>query len=60
MPESKCAECSMKARYDKNPDSIISRIWKWHLGWCPGWKSYLKSLPENERNEMIRKYSPKK
>ena len=21
----------MKSRYDKNPNSIISKIWKWHL-----------------------------
>lgn len=55
--ESKCASCSMKLRYDKKPNSIISKIWKWHLGWCPGWKSYLKSLSENERNEVIKKYS---
>lgn len=57
MKESKCSNCSMKSRYDKNPNSIISKIWKWHLTWCPGWKSYLKYLPENEKNEMIKKYS---
>lgn len=60
MKESKCSDCIMRARYDRNPDSLISKIWKWHLGWCPGWKSYLKSLPENERNEIIRKYGLKK
>lgn len=56
MKESKCANCSMKERYDKKPHSLISKIWKWHLGWCPGWKAYLTSLPENERNEVIKKY----
>jgi len=56
MKESKCSNCSMKSRYDKNPNSIISKIWKWHITWCPGWKSYLKSLPENEKKEIIKKY----
>ena len=60
MKESKCASCSMKSRYDKKPDSIISKIWKWHLTWCPGWRAYLKSLPENEKNEIIKKYGSKK
>lgn len=56
MKESKCSNCSMKSRYDKNPNSIINKIWKWHITWCPGWKSYLKSLPENEKKEIIKKY----
>ncbi|MBN2159683.1 MAG: hypothetical protein JW807_09825 [Spirochaetes bacterium] len=52
----KCAECPMKARYDRDPRSIISRIWKWHIKWCPGWKSYLASLPEDERKKVIEQY----
>jgi hypothetical protein len=60
MKESKCADCSMKSRYDINPNSIISRIWKWHLSWCPGWKAYLKSLPENEKTEVMKKYGQRK
>lgn len=56
MKESKCSNCTMKSRYDRNPNSIISKIWKWHTTWCPGWKSYLKSLPENEKKEIIKKY----
>jgi hypothetical protein len=47
----------MKSRYDKNPNTLISKIWKWHLTWCPGWKSYLKHLPDDERNEVIKRYS---
>lgn len=52
----KCATCPMRARYDKNPKSLLSRIWKWHIGWCPGWKSYLASLPEAERKKIIEQY----
>lgn len=50
----------MKSRYDKKPDSLLSKVWKWHLRWCPGWKGYLKTLPENEKNEIIKKYGLKK
>lgn len=46
----------MKKRYDRNPASLLSRIWKWHTGWCPGWKSYLQSLPDKEREEAFTKY----
>ena len=60
MTENKCANCSMRARYEKKPDSLISKIWKWHLNWCPGWKAYLMSRPENERNEIIIKYGSKR
>jgi hypothetical protein len=52
----KCATCPMRARYDNNPRALISRIWKWHTGWCPGWKSYLSSLPEDERKKVIERY----
>ncbi len=53
---SKCEKCKFRAVYDKKPQSILGRIWKWHIGWCPGWKSYMKSLPEAEREKMAEKY----
>jgi hypothetical protein len=34
----------------------LGRLWRWHAGWCPGWKSYMKSLPEEERRELAEKY----
>ncbi len=57
MKEKKCVHCSMRLYYDKKPKSIIGRIWKWHITWCPGWKSYIKSLPVNEKNKITEKYS---
>ena len=51
-----CENCPLRARYDRNPKSILSRIWKWHTSWCPGWKSYLNSLPDEERAKIIEKY----
>ncbi len=52
----KCADCAMRARYDRNPKSIIGRMWKWHISWCPGWKSYMASLPGDERAKIAAKY----
>ncbi len=37
---SRCEQCPFRGYAEKNPDKLISRIWKWHTGWCPGWKKY--------------------
>ena len=52
----RCAQCRFRARYDKDPQAVLSRIWKWHTGWCPGWKGYLKSLPDEARRKLIERY----
>ncbi len=59
MSEAKCANCSMRANYDKNPKSLLGRFWRWHIGFCPGWKGYMKSLSESEKNALKVKYSLK-
>ena len=51
-----CEKCRLRARYDKHPRSLLGRIWKWHIGWCPGWKAYLKSIPDAARRELIERY----
>lgn len=51
-----CEKCIMRASYDKNPQSFLGLIWKWHIGWCPGWKSYIKSLPDEKHLEVVEKY----
>ena len=51
-----CEKCRLRAKYDRNPRSIIGRIWKWHIGWCPGWKSYMRSLPQEERDKVAERY----
>ncbi len=56
MSNKGCAKCSMRVRYDRNPASILGRLWKWHIGWCPRWKSYLKSLPDEERRALEEQY----
>ncbi len=56
MSKIKCAECSMRAKYDKNPKSLIGRFWKWHTKFCPGWKKYLDTLNDMEKQAVLMKY----
>ena len=60
MAEQNCENCAWRAKYDKNPQSLLGRLWKWHAGWCPGWKTYMNSLPEDKRNIIARDYNMKK
>ena len=60
MAEHNCANCGFRAKYDKNPKSILGRMWRWHAGWCPGWKAYITSLPKEERVDLAKKYDLKK
>ena len=46
--ESKCHVCGLRARAEEKPKSLISRLWRWHTNWCPGWKAYVKELESKE------------
>ena len=39
-----CAVCPLHKRADANPKGFIARIWRWHTGWCPGWRGYQAAL----------------
>ncbi|THB72804.1 MAG: hypothetical protein D3926_24925 [Desulfobacteraceae bacterium] len=56
MAKHNCETCKFRATYDKNPGSLLGRIWRWHAGWCPGWKRYMTSLPEGDRRSLAEKY----
>jgi len=60
MAEPRCAACPFRARYDGNPQSLLGRLWRWHANWCPGWKAYMRSLPDEERVALAGKYGMKK
>jgi len=45
----KCETCGLRARSERNPNSIIAKIWRWHTKWCPGWKSYQKYLASQQQ-----------
>lgn len=42
--ESNCHNCGLRARAEQKPQSLLSRLWRWHTGWCPGWKAYVREL----------------
>lgn len=44
-----CENCRVRRLAEKKPQSLIARIWRWHTGWCPGWKSYQRSLAAAEK-----------
>lgn len=44
--EMSCATCGFRQKAEANPKSFMARLWKWHTGWCPGWKAYQKALAE--------------
>lgn len=56
MQDSPCARCRFRARYDRDPRSLLGRLWRWHAGWCPGFRAYLKSLPAEERQALADRY----
>jgi hypothetical protein len=39
-----CETCPMRQKADANPKAFLSRLWRWHTGWCPGWKTYQAHL----------------
>lgn len=48
--ESKCETCGMRIRAEKNPDALLSKIWRWHTKWCPGWKKYQQELAKQQQS----------
>ena len=60
MPAIKCESCAFRAKYDRNPKSLLGRLWRWHTSWCPGWRGYMRSLPDTQRRELAERYDLKK
>lgn len=52
-----CENCTLRAKYDKNPRSLLGRFWRWHIRFCPGWKKYFRSLPEEKQESLIQHYN---
>ena len=48
----KCENCGFKRYAEKRPSSLLARLWRWHTGWCPGWKAYQKWLAEKASREL--------
>ncbi len=60
MATHNCENCGFRAKYDNAPKSFLGRLWRWHANWCPGWKAYVTSLPNDERSRLAEKYGLKK
>ena len=60
MSEHNCENCAFRAKYDNRPKSFVGRLWRWHATWCPGWKSYMMSLSQENRIALAGKYHLKK
>ncbi len=56
MEKHNCEECKMRTKYDTDPKSLVSRFWRWHINWCPGWKAYMNSLSEIEKDRLKNEY----
>jgi len=57
MAGSNCEKCAFRAKYDRNPKSLLGRIWRWHANWCPGWNGYMRSLDPQERARLAETYN---
>ena len=55
-----CEQCPLRQRYDRNPKSLLGRFWRWHIGFCPGWKAYFLSLDEQQKQALRLKYQFRK
>ncbi len=60
MAKHNCEKCPVRAKYDKSPKSLLGRFWRWHINYCPGWKKYMNSLDEPQRDELRLQYNLKK
>jgi len=56
MAEPKCENCKLREKYDTRPKSFLGRFWKWHISFCPGWKAYIRSVSDEKREELFKKY----
>ena len=56
MSEESCANCAWRAKYDNNQKSILGRLWRWHINFCPGWKNYFTTLPQDEKAKLSEQY----
>jgi hypothetical protein len=56
MSKPGCATCPWRAKYDSKPRSLLGRLWRWHVNFCPGWRAFMAGLPEDQKKAMIERY----
>lgn len=57
MAKHNCETCRFRARYDRSPRSLLGRLWRWHIRFCPGWKAYYTTQPAARRRELATRYA---
>lgn len=57
MTKSNCKNCAFRKKYDRSPESILGKLWKWHIKFCPGWRNYFTALPQPEKIQIKAKYN---
>ena len=57
MAQYPCENCKFRAHYDKNPKSVLGRFWRWHIGFCPGWKAYFTHQDDQSKAALREKYN---
>lgn len=60
MAQYPCENCKLRAHYDKNPKSVLGRLWRWHINFCPGFKAYFTHQDAETQNTLREKYDFKK
>lgn len=55
-----CEHCKFRGKYDRNPKNLLGRLWRWHAGWCPGFRKYITALPDEDRRALADRYGLKK
>ena len=50
-----CENCKFRAHYDKEPNSVLGKFWRWHINYCPGWRSYFSRQSEEKKAELREK-----
>ncbi|KIX14236.1 hypothetical protein [Dethiosulfatarculus sandiegensis] len=53
-----CGKCFLRRHALANPQSILAGIWRWHTGWCSGYKAYkaelaAKSINKPEQGSLV-------
>jgi hypothetical protein len=46
-----CETCKIRRYAERKPESWIARLWRWHTGWCPGWKRYQAELARQKAEQ---------
>lgn len=57
MAKHNCDTCRFRARYDRNPRSLLGRFWRWHIRFCPGWKAYFQAQSPEQQLALATRYS---